>query len=141
MGRGLARWGPFILSLQGLVWPEYHFWPDLNTERGVVIYMYLKHFPDEFDFQIYRVHRSNSLGPSVIYEVPFLACLALHNERRRCGTQPMLLPKAICVCIPSCRPVALRVCLAEAPRLPPFITIMVTIFWIFVPYFKLGQNL
>ena len=50
------------------------FWPDMNTESGVTIYMYLKHSPDDSDsICIYRVHRSISLGPGVISEVPFLA--------------------------------------------------------------------
>ena len=25
------------------------FWPNINTERGVAIYMYLKHSPDDSD--------------------------------------------------------------------------------------------
>ena len=41
------------LSLQGSVRPKYHFWhffwPDMKTEMGVVIYMYLKHSPDYID--------------------------------------------------------------------------------------------
>ena len=41
------------LSLQGFVWPKYHFWlffgPDMNIQMGVVIYMYLKHSPDHID--------------------------------------------------------------------------------------------
>ena len=24
-------------------WPKYHFWPDMKTEMGVVMYMHLKH--------------------------------------------------------------------------------------------------
>ena len=27
----------------------FFFWPDMNTEMGVVIYMYLKHSPDYID--------------------------------------------------------------------------------------------
>ena len=37
------------LSLQGLYGPSSifgFFWPDMNTEMGLVMYMYLKHSPD-----------------------------------------------------------------------------------------------
>ena len=39
------------LLLQSFVCPKYHFflWPDMNTEMGVVIYMYLKHYPGYID--------------------------------------------------------------------------------------------
>ena len=33
---------------------------DMETEMGVVIYMYLKHSPDYIDFKYLRVHISNS---------------------------------------------------------------------------------
>ena len=41
----------------GVVWPNYNFWlfnvPDMNTEMGVVIYMYLKHSPNYIDSNIW----------------------------------------------------------------------------------------
>ena len=78
----------FILSLQGFVWPKYCFWPFLGMtvekEMGVIIYMYLTHSPDYIDFR-YMGSWSNSLGSSVFAEIPFLALLALHRERKRCG--------------------------------------------------------
>ena len=56
----------------------------MKTEMGVVIYMYLKHSPDYIDSKYIWVHGSNSLGSSVFAEIPLLASLALHRERR-CG--------------------------------------------------------
>ena len=75
MERGVARRDPthvitkvkFVyayhvlsLSLQGFVQPKYHFWvyfgPYMNTERGVVISMYLKHPPDFIDSKYVWVH-------------------------------------------------------------------------------------
>ena len=47
--------------------------PDMNTEMGVVIYMYLKHTPDYIDSEYIWNHWSNSLGSSVFAEIPFLA--------------------------------------------------------------------
>ena len=46
------------LSLQGFVWPEYHFWlffgAHMKTEMDVVIFMYLKHSPDNMIPIIYQ---------------------------------------------------------------------------------------
>ena len=55
----------------------------MKTEMGVVIYMYLKHFPECIDSEyIYIwVHGSISLGSSVFTEIPFLAFLALHRGK------------------------------------------------------------
>ena len=77
-------------KLQGFIWPKYHFWPfffgpDMKTEMGVVIFMCLKHFPDYIDSNYIWVYVSNSPGSSVLAEIPFLAFLALHRERKRCG--------------------------------------------------------
>ena len=60
------------------------FWggPDMKTEMGVVIFMYLKHSPEDIDSKYVWVHGSNSLGSSVFDEIPFLA---LHRERKRNG--------------------------------------------------------
>ena len=52
---------------------------------GVVIYRYLKHSTDYIDSKYMWVHGSNSLGSSVFAEIPFLAFLALHRERKKCG--------------------------------------------------------
>ena len=77
------------LLLQGLVWPKYHFWPffgpDIKTEVAVVIYMYLKHSPDYIDSKYIWVYGFNSLGSSPFAEIPSLAFLALHRERKRYG--------------------------------------------------------
>ena len=71
------------------------FGPDMKTEMGVVIYMYLKHSPNYIDSKYIWVHGSNFLGSSVFAEIPFLAFLAFHRERKVWpgGTQPMLLPE------------------------------------------------
>ena len=61
------------------------FGPNMKTEMDVVIYMYLKHSSDHIDSKYIWVHGSNSLGSSVFAKIPFLAFLALHRERRRCG--------------------------------------------------------
>ena len=58
--------------------------PDMNTEMGVVIYMNLNIpqiilIPNIYGFW------SNSLGSSILADIPFLAFLALHRERKRCG--------------------------------------------------------
>ena len=50
-----------------------------------MIYMYLKHSPDYIDSKYIYVHESNSLGSSVSAEMPFLAFLDLHRERKRYG--------------------------------------------------------
>ena len=54
----------------------------MKIEMGVVIFMYLKH---SIDSNYIWVHGSNSLGSSVFAEIQFLAFLALHRERKRCG--------------------------------------------------------
>ena len=61
--------------------------PDIKTEMGVIImiYMYLKHSRDYIDSKYMWVHGFNSLGSSVSAEIPFLAFLPLHRERKRCG--------------------------------------------------------
>ena len=51
----------------------------------LIIYRYLKHSPDYIDSKYIWVHGSNSLGSSVFAEIPFLAFLALHREKKRCG--------------------------------------------------------
>ena len=56
----------------------------METEMGVVIYMYLKHSPDYIDFKYIWVHGSSSLGCNVSVEISFLVLLALHRERKRC---------------------------------------------------------
>ena len=61
------------------------FFPHRNTKIGVVIYMYSKHSPDYIDSKYIWVHVSNSQGSSVFAEIPFLAFLTLHQERKRCG--------------------------------------------------------
>ena len=63
----------------------FFFGPDMKTEMGVVIFMYLKHSPDYIDCYYIWIHESDSLGSSFFAETPFLAFLALHRERKRCG--------------------------------------------------------
>ena len=55
------------------------FGHDMKKEMGVIImiYMYLKHFPEYIDARYMWVHGSDSLGSSVSAEIPFLAFLAL----------------------------------------------------------------
>ena len=50
----------------------------------MVIYMNLKHSPDYIDSKYIWVHGSNSQGSCVFAEIPILAFLALHRERKRC---------------------------------------------------------
>ena len=57
----------------------------MTTEMGVVIYMYLKQYPDIIDSKYIWVHECISQGSSVIAEISFLAFLALHRKRKRCG--------------------------------------------------------
>ena len=52
---------------------------------AVVIDTYLKLSPDYIDSKCIWVHGSSSLGSSVFVEIPFLAFLALHRLRKRCG--------------------------------------------------------
>ena len=60
------------------------YWPDMNTEMGVVIYMYLNILQIILIPNIYGFW-SNSLGSSILADIPFLAFLILHRERKRCG--------------------------------------------------------
>ena len=73
------------------------FWPDMNTKMNVVIiYMYLKHFPDYIDSEYIWVHGSNSIGCSVSTEIPFLAFFSLTQGKEEVWpgeTQPMLMPE------------------------------------------------
>ena len=47
------------------------FAPDMKKEMGVVIYMYLKYSQSDYiDSKYIWVHGSNSLGSSVITEIP-----------------------------------------------------------------------
>ena len=77
---------------------------------GAVIYMYLKHSPDYIDSKYIRVHGSNSLGSGVFTEIPFLAFLVLHRERKRCGQvgPSPCYSQSGHICIPSFRSVAQR---------------------------------
>ena len=82
----------------------YYFWPflGLDTEMGVsvVTYMYFKHFPDYIDSKYIWVHGSNSLSSSVFIEIPFLAFLALHRQKRRCGqVEPSHVTPRVKLCI------------------------------------------
>ena len=52
---------------------------------SVVIYMYLKQPPDYINSKYKWVHGSNSIGSIIFTDIPFLAFLALHRERKRCG--------------------------------------------------------
>ena len=67
--------------------------PDMSTEMGMIIYMYSKHSPDYIDSKYIYIHiymgsLSNSLGSSVFFtDIPFLALIALHRERLRCGQE------------------------------------------------------
>ena len=58
----------FLICCSRICWPKYHFFaffgPDMNTEMGVVIYMYLKHFPNYIDSKYIWVYWCNSLGSS-----------------------------------------------------------------------------
>ena len=69
----------------------------MKTEMNVVLnhVMYLKYFPDYIDSKYIWVHGSDSLGSSVMAEIPFLAFLLFTGKERgvASGTQPMLLPE------------------------------------------------
>ena len=82
MGKGNARKDPTHVTPKIKL---FNFGTNMKPEMGVVIYMYLKHPPDYIDSKYIWVHRFNSLGSSVFGEIPFLASLALHRERKRCG--------------------------------------------------------
>ena len=64
MGRGVARRDPT------------HVTPKVKS---------CMHTLDFIDSKYIWVHVSISLGSSVFTEIPFLAFLALHRERKRCG--------------------------------------------------------
>ena len=93
---------------------------------GVVIYMHLKHTPDYIDSKYIWIHESNSLGSSVLAEIPFWPYTG-KEEVWPGGTQPMLLPESSCICISRFRYVAPRVFLAEY-HIWLFLITMVTIY-------------
>ena len=107
------------LLLQGFVWSKCHFLPffgrDIKTEVGVVIYIYLKYFPDHIDFKYRWVHGSNSQGSSVFDEISFLAFLAFYTGKGEVARwDPHVTPGVKSyICIPSFRSVASRVFLAK----------------------------
>ena len=53
----------------------------MKTGMSVVIYIYLKHSPDCIDSK----YEYMDLTLNVFAEIPFLAFLALHWGRKRCG--------------------------------------------------------
>ena len=57
----------------------------MKMEMGVVMNMYLKHSPDYNNSKYIWIHWSNSLGSSVFAEIPFLALIVSHRERKRYG--------------------------------------------------------
>ena len=61
------------------------FGSDIKMEVGVVIYIYLNQSLDNIDSKYKWVHVSNSLSSSVFAEIPILAFLALHMERKGKG--------------------------------------------------------
>ena len=70
--------------------PFLSFWgADMNTEMGVVIYIYLKHSPDYIDSKHLWVHGSKSKGSSICADIPFFflffAFSALYRKRKRCS--------------------------------------------------------
>ena len=68
----------------------------MNTEMGVVIYIYLKHSPDYVDSKYIWVHVSNSVDSNVSVEIPFFGIICLTQGEKEVwpgGTQPMLLPE------------------------------------------------
>ena len=83
---------------------------------GVVIYMPLKHPPDCIDSKYIWVHGSNSLGSSVLAEIPFLAFLALHRKGRGVARwDPAHVTPRVKLYISSFRSVDSMVLLAEIP--------------------------
>ena len=54
----------------------------------MVVFIYLKYFPDYIDSKYIWVHGSNSLVSSVFSEIPFLAFLAFHNGKEMCQVVP-----------------------------------------------------
>ena len=76
---------------------KYHFWHNMNTEMGVIIYMYLKHSQIKLIPKLW-VHGSNSLDSSSFADTTFLASLALHRKKKEVwpdGTQPMLFHSGV----------------------------------------------
>ena len=57
----------------------------MNTKIGVVMYMHLKYSSDYINSKYIWVHGSTSIGSSVSALIPFLAFLALHRKRKKCG--------------------------------------------------------
>ena len=93
------------------------FGPDMKTEMGVVIFMYLNYFPDYMDSKYIWVHGFNSLGSCIFAEIPFLAFLVLHWERKRCGQvdPSTCYSQSGYICITNFRSVAPWVFLAKVP--------------------------
>ena len=56
-----------------------------SLHKWVWSYIYLKHSHDYIGSKYIWVHESNSLGSGFFSEIPFLAFLALHSKRKRCG--------------------------------------------------------
>ena len=54
----------------------------------MVVYLYLKYFPDYIDSKYIWVHGSNSLGSSVFAEIQFLAFLDFHKGKEMCKVLP-----------------------------------------------------
>ena len=74
-----------VCHSKGLYGQSTIFGTYMDTEMGVVIHMYLKHCRDYIDSKYIWVHGLNSLGSSVFADIPFLAFLAIHRKRKRCG--------------------------------------------------------
>ena len=55
----------------------------MNTEMGVVIYMYLKYFPDYIDSKYILAHGSNYVGSIVFAEIPFFGIFQPYIGRER----------------------------------------------------------
>ena len=81
--------------------------------------MYLKHSSDYTDSKYLWVHWFNSLGSSDFAEILFLALIALHRERKRCGQvgHSPVTPRMKCIFIPSFRSLAPMVFLEKIPFL------------------------
>ena len=112
-----------LLLLQGFIWPKYRFWPfwpKMNIERGVVIYMFLKHSPDDSASKYIGFVGLTPEVPVLFQRYHFFGILALLNKRKRCGmvrNQPMLLLESSCPCSPSFKSVGSRVCLSDQSTL------------------------
>ena len=57
----------------------------MDTEMGLVIYIYLKDCPDYIDSKYIWAHGLNSLSSSVFADITFLVFLAIHRKRKRCS--------------------------------------------------------